>query len=216
MNATRRKPYQEGRTGEDTLETSPFQDPVGEELATPRRGMSKVTMALGAGVILVAGVIIGIQAQKTFGDAGGTARGGGAAGAAQGASGPGGAGQGPNGQGGFGRGGFGPGGQGGGGFGNATIGTVKSIDGDTIRIETPQGATVTVRTSADTRVQVTKTGKVSDLEEGGTVVVQGERADDGTIDATAVSQGGGMRGGFGGPGRGGNGARNGGGNGGGG
>ncbi len=196
MSVTRRKPYQgSGTSAEESLDASPFGGDLDAELAAApsRRGMSKLTMALGTGVILVAGVIIGIQAQKTFGGAVAIGQGGQAAGGT-------GAGQEATGRRGPGQGGFGSGG----GFGNATIGTVKRIDGDKIYVETAQGETVTVQTSGDTRIQVTRTGKVADLDKGGTVVVQGERSADGVVNATAVSQGGaGFRGGFGGGGNGG-------------
>lgn len=211
MNETRREPYRDGETrqrGEDVLGSSPFPGNLDAELAAaPRRaGVSKLTAALGAGVIFVAGVIAGIQAHKVFGGdddgggrnavAAGGPRSGGQQGSGQGGPGQGGFGQG-RGQGGF---GGGPGGGFGGGFGGGTIGTVSRVDGTTIYVQTMQGETVTVRTGDDTRIQVTKDGKVGDLKQGTTVIVRGERADDGSVDATEVSQTGtrGGRGGFGG------------------
>ncbi|MEV5414082.1 hypothetical protein AB0K60_35265 [Thermopolyspora sp. NPDC052614] len=196
MSVTRRKPYQGAEaSAEGALDASPFGGDLDAELAAaPRRGgMSKLTMALGAGVILVAGVIIGIQVQKTFGGTTGARQSGAVAVGQGGQAGGTGAGQGATGRRSPGQGGFG------GGYGNATIGTVKRIDGDKIYVETAQGETITVQTSGDTRIQVTKTGKVADLDQGGTVVVQGERTADGVVNATSVSQGGaGFRGGFGG------------------
>ena len=83
---------------------------------------------------------------------------------------------------------------GGGGF---TAGTIQSVDGDTIYIETADGETVEVRTSGDTDVQVTSEGSVDDLAEGETVIVQGDQQDDGSLDATSISEGGfGLGGGF--------------------
>ena len=202
------------RPGEDPLATSPFGSDVDAELAAaPRRGVSKVTVALGAGVIFMAGVIAGIQAHKAFG--GDDAPGGGQVAAGGGpAQRPGAGGQAAQGQGGgFGR-GQGPGG--GFGGGGVAVGTVSRVDGDTIYLRTVQGTTVTVRTGEDTRIRVTKDGKVSDLEQGTTVIVRGTQADDGGVDATEVSQttgrggGPGFGGGFGGGpggGRGGDGGR---------
>lgn len=83
---------------------------------------------------------------------------------------------------------------GGGGF---TAGTIQSVDGDTIYIETADGETVEIRTSGDTDVQVTSEGSVDDLAEGETVIVQGDQQDDGSLDATSISEGGfGLGGGF--------------------
>ncbi len=71
------------------------------------------------------------------------------------------------------------------------------IDGDTIYVESADGQTIEVRTSADTDVQVTSEGSVDDLAEGETVVVQGDASDDGSIDASSVVEGGlGLGGGF--------------------
>ncbi|MDF5757788.1 hypothetical protein [Spongiactinospora sp. TRM90649] len=52
------------------------------------------------------------------------------------------------------------------------------------------GTTVTVTTTSGTSVQVTRKGGVADLAPGGSIVVRGERGTDGTIEATAVTQGG--------------------------
>jgi hypothetical protein len=52
------------------LDSSPYPDDLREELAVqPRKGMSKLTLALAAGVVLVAGILIGVQAGKLFGTA---------------------------------------------------------------------------------------------------------------------------------------------------
>lgn len=75
----------------------------------------------------------------------------------------------------------------GGGF---TAGTIQSVDGDTIYVETADGQTVEVRTSGDTDVQVTSEGSVDDLAESDTVIVQGDQQDDGSVDATNIAEGG--------------------------
>jgi hypothetical protein len=69
-----------------------------------------------------------------------------------------------------------------------TFGTVKLVDGDKIYLDTPSG-TVTVKTTRDTKVQVTKAGKVTDLKAGSTVVVTGPKDGEGTVDAATVSEG---------------------------
>ncbi|MDH2430380.1 hypothetical protein [Sphaerisporangium sp. TRM90804] len=188
--------------GDEPLAVSPFDGDLEAELA-PRpqeRRTSRLTMALGAGVLLVAGMIAGIQAQKLWGEdggrqglgqsvlAGGGLRAGGAAGAPGAGTGMPGAGQG-RGQ------GAGPGqgagaGQGGGAFGGVTVGTVKLVDGRKIYLETAGGAVVTVTTSDDTSVQVSREGRVKDLKPGGTLVIRGERAEDGSLTATTITQGG--------------------------
>ncbi|MEV4089235.1 hypothetical protein AB0J43_54125, partial [Nonomuraea fuscirosea] len=57
------------------LDSSPFPGDLREELAVrPVRGPSKLTMTLGAGVVLVAGILVGIQAQNLFGSAGAAAQ----------------------------------------------------------------------------------------------------------------------------------------------
>ncbi|MEV8630577.1 hypothetical protein AB0395_02880 [Streptosporangium sp. NPDC051023] len=222
----------------ELLETSPFAGDLDAELAAgPRRGLSRLTLVLGAGVVLVVGVILGIQAQKALGGQGGTAGdpaaamrqgvAGGYGPGGQGGFGPGGQGGfGPGGQGGFGpggQGGFGPGGQGGygpgsGGYGNGgnngnggfggfggrqqggqgaqggvTFGTVQRVEGGKVYLQQPDGTVVTVNTTGQTTVRVSKQGKVTDLTSGGTVVVQGTKGADGSITATAINEGGGRR-----------------------
>ncbi|NUO99698.1 MAG: hypothetical protein HOV96_06005 [Nonomuraea sp.] len=167
------------------LDSSPFPDDLGEELAVqPAKGFSKLTLGLAAGVVLVAGVLIGIQAGKAFGSSSGTP-----AAAQQGRT---------NGQlpGGYGRqGGYGqqPGSGQNGGFGQrmggGTVGTVEKVDGDKVYVKTMDGATVTVTTSDRTTVQISKPGKVADLAAGTTVVVRGQQAGDGSVTATTITQG---------------------------
>ena len=98
------------------------------------------------------------------------------------------------------RGGFtgGPGGTGGttdgtapagGGMGNFTAGSVVSVDGDTVVIESSDGTQVTVTTSTDTTVTTTEDSSVDQLAAGDTVTVQGETDDDGNVTATSISEG---------------------------
>ncbi|MFI6318579.1 hypothetical protein ACIBG8_13715 [Nonomuraea sp. NPDC050556] len=136
------------------------------------RKPSKLTIGLAAGVVLVAGVLIGIQGQKAFGGTATQA----VPGQARQAQG-------------YGQ-GFGsrqPGQQGQGRAG-MTVGTIEKVDGAKIHIKTMDGSTVVVTTTGETAVKVTKDGEVSDLEPGSTVVVQGDKDA-----ATSVTEGGGMR-----------------------
>ncbi|NUR84614.1 MAG: hypothetical protein HOY71_11065 [Nonomuraea sp.] len=159
--------------------TSPFPEEL-PVAPSHRRGMSKVTAGLLAGVVLVAGVLIGIQAQKAFGSSTTAATGS----RFQGAGAPQGYGQQQR-QGGQQR----PGGFGGG----ATIGTVEKISGKQVYLKAMDGSTVTVTTTDATTIEIAKPGKLSDLTTGGTIVVRGQKADDGTVTAQSISQGGGGR-----------------------
>lgn len=78
------------------------------------------------------------------------------------------------------------GGQGGGGF---TSGSVVSVDGDTVVIESSDGTQVTVSTSTDTTVTTTEDSSVDALAAGDTVTVIGETDDDGNVTATSISEG---------------------------
>ncbi|MEO3809430.1 hypothetical protein ABGB17_10570 [Sphaerisporangium sp. B11E5] len=185
MSLSRRKaPETDGGLGD-----SPFDGDLDAELAPrPRaRRVPRLTMVLGAGVLLVAGMVIGIQAQKLFG--------GGRAGAVQallaGGGAPAGLGGGQRlGAGGLGQRGAPLGQQAGGMPADVTLGTVKLVDGRKIYVETPAGELVVVTTTGDTKVQISEEGAVKDLKPGSTVVVQGKRGEDGTVAATTVNQGG--------------------------
>lgn len=157
-------------SADELLETSPFRGDLSEELtARPKRAkLPRLTLFLAAGVVLVAGILVGIQAQKTFGAADDRtamigqlmAGRGGQAGAL------------PNRQG--------------------TVGTVKLVDGAKVYVEGADGTTTVVTTGDDTEVRISKEGKLSDLKPGASVVVQGERDADGNVAATSVTEGGGV------------------------
>ncbi|MEU4721319.1 hypothetical protein AB0G06_16990 [Nonomuraea dietziae] len=170
------------------LDQSPFEE---EFQARPRPRASKLTLGLGAGLVLVVGVIIGIQAQKTLGGAPASAAGTvGQPGARLGYGGQQGAGQVQEGQQGQ---QSQPGQQGQRGMlGGATVGTVEKVEKDTVILKAADGSSITVKTTAETAVRVTKEGEVADLEAGTTVVVQGDKGEDGSVNATSISQGGGM------------------------
>ncbi len=89
----------------------------------------------------------------------------------------------------------GAGGFAGGGF---TAGTIESIDGTTITIKAQNGTKTKVSTSNSTRVSKTSRSSVSALKKGQAITVIGAAGADGTIAATAISEGAGLRGGFGG------------------
>ena len=88
--------------------------------------------------------------------------------------------------------GAGLGGRGGGGgefaAGNATIGTIKLIDGSTVYVQTPAGNIVQVSTSAGTKVTASSTVPVKDLQPGETVIVEGSKNSTGGVTATSISQ----------------------------
>ncbi|GAA0385326.1 hypothetical protein Acor_80070 [Acrocarpospora corrugata] len=162
----------------ELLEVSPYGDDLDRELmARPVRAKtSKLTVTLAAGVVLMAGVLLGIQAQKLWGASGTNDRQALVAGMLSG-------------QGGSRQGGQGGTGTGAGALGNTTFGTVKLVDGNKIYVEA-NGATTVVTTTGDTKIQISKEGKVGDIKPGSTVIVQGERDADGNVAATTVSEGG--------------------------
>jgi len=82
----------------------------------------------------------------------------------------------------------------GGGF---TTGKIVAIDGTTITVKAQDGTEKKVTTSDKTRVSKTTTSSVGALKKGETVTVIGATGSDGTVAATSISQGAGLRGGFG-------------------
>lgn len=83
-------------------------------------------------------------------------------------------------------------GRGGGGgefaAGNATIGTIKLIDASTVYVQTLEGDIVQVSTSAGTKVTVSSTVPIKDLQPGETVIVEGSKNSRGGVTATSISQ----------------------------
>jgi hypothetical protein len=74
------------------------------------------------------------------------------------------------------------------GAGNATVGTIKLIDGATVYVQTTAGDIVQVATSAGTKVTVSSTVPVTNLRPGQTVIVEGSKNSSGAIAATSISQ----------------------------
>jgi Cu/Ag efflux protein CusF len=68
---------------------------------------------------------------------------------------------------------------------NATFGTIKKIDGNTITLTVPNSDDITVSLPADATIIKTVTGTVSDLKEGQRLTVMGARSGN-NIAATAV------------------------------
>jgi len=82
------------------------------------------------------------------------------------------------------------------GAGGATIGTVKLVDGTNVYVQDIQGNTIKVTTSPSTQVTISKTGKVSELAPGSTIIVQGKQNAAGTsMSATSISPSAGFGGG---------------------
>ncbi len=162
------------------LDGDPFEGDLDAALkSAPKRAKPGPTAYLAIGVVAVAGFIGGVQAHKTWGGEESAAAGPTAMGA------PGGRG-GQNGQ-------SPSGGPGGGSFGGLTSGTVTKIADGVLYVKTSGGETVQVKISDSTEITVSENGTAEDLKSGTTVVVRGETADDGTVNASTVTEGGGMR-----------------------
>ena len=166
------------------LLSSPLDD--GDDLTVvltrrPRAKLPSLTLVLAAVVVASAGFLGGALVGKHYGSSGSgdlaatfsrlAAR---ASASASGGSG--GSGSGFGGRGGL----F--------GGGNATIGTIKLIDGGTVYVQTTAGDIVQVTTSAGTKVTVSSTVPVKDLQPGETVIVMGSKNSSGAIAATSISQ----------------------------
>src|SRR5580704_6937049 len=164
----------------------------------PRAKIPSLTLVLAAIVVASAGFLGGALVGKHYGSSssGNLAAFRGLAAARAGASSSASAGTGTGSRSGF------PGGAGGAfGGGNATIGTIKLIDGATVYVQTTAGDVVQVATSSGTKVTVSSTVPVKDLKPGETVIVEGSKNSSGAIAAISISQtslGGGFGGGAGG------------------
>lgn len=94
--------------------------------------------------------------------------------------------------------------------GNNMRGTISKLEGNIITLNTTQGD-LQVHVSGDTTIRATALVEISELSNGMTLTVTGERGEDGTFKASSIFSlpegmqgfGGGSRGGFGGGGRGG-------------
>jgi hypothetical protein len=184
----------------ELLATPPDARDVTAELAAPpRRKLPWLTLALAGGAIAVFSFAGGVWYEQGNGTSSTTQRAAGQRGQGFGGGGQGGYGQGGYGQGGGRR----AGGQGGGGGAGFTRGTVKAVDGSTVYLTDANGNTVKVTTGDSTKVQLSKEGKVSDLQPGQSVTVVGTPDSSGGYAATQLTEGAGGPGGFGGGGGGG-------------
>jgi hypothetical protein len=153
----------------ELLANSPFADDLDASLAARPTGRSRPTLYLAAGIILIAGFLGGVQAQKWSSSGTASPTGGAEGGGAPEARTPG-RDNGPPG-------------------GGMTAGTITKIVGNTLYLRTSSGQTVKVRTGGTTKVRITKDGELRDLDTGATVTVRGTKGEDGAITAATVDQG---------------------------
>jgi hypothetical protein len=143
------------------------------ELKKSKRGLGKVTLGLGAAVLLVAAFFGGIATHSAIAKPAAAASNDQNPARANGnRQFPGGGGQ--NGQNAGARG---------------TIGTIDHVDGTDVYVKTQDGRTVKVSTSDTTRVRISQDGKLADLKPGSNVVVQGSTGGDGTVTAQTITEG---------------------------
>lgn len=139
--------------------------------------VAPVTAILGAVVLLAAGVTGGVAAHAALAGNSNSNQSGSSGTGFQRGTYPGFGSRGQNGQG-------APAGQPGG----ATIGTVESVSGTTMKVKQQDGTVVTVTLTPNTDIEVTKKGSTTDLTKGSTVAVTG--TGDGTsVTARTVRQG---------------------------
>jgi len=74
-----------------------------------------------------------------------------------------------------------------GGVGRGTVGTLASINGNTLTLTTMQGTSVTVNVSDTTTIQKTVAGTISDLQVGESLSVMGAPDANGVIAARSIS-----------------------------
>ena len=66
-----------------------------------------------------------------------------------------------------------------------TIGTVESIEGNIVTVETMTG-TIEVTVAGDTAIQKMDEGSIEDVSPGDTITVTGESGEDGSIEAVSI------------------------------
>jgi hypothetical protein len=69
---------------------------------------------------------------------------------------------------------------------NMLFGTVKSVNDDGLVVTDSSGNTINVKVASTTLIEKNMSVKVTDLTEGETVIISGNRADDGTITARSL------------------------------
>lgn len=70
---------------------------------------------------------------------------------------------------------------------NATTGTVKLVQGNTVYVELADGTIVTVKVTDSTTVQSSTKIAVKDLKAGASVTVQGQTGSDGSVTAGSIT-----------------------------
>lgn len=167
-------------SAEELLSIPPLTDNLAEELAArPQRAkLPKITLALSAGILIAAGFVGGVLAQKHYGGStGGTARAAAVSSfaAARGA--------------GTGRGGFAGFGGGAATGGSSITGSITVVSGDTLYITASNGTVYTVKASGTTTVKLSSSGSLSQLKPGQTVTIAGTQGSGGTVNATTITAG---------------------------
>jgi len=186
-------PTASGVSAEELLSIPPRADNLAEELAArpQRTKLPKLTLALSAGVLIAAGFVGGVLAQKHYGTASGGAGRAALASTFAGRGAGAGTGTGAAGRGGFG--GFSGGGGGGaatGGFAGSSItGSITVVSGDTLYVTSTTGTVYTVKTSGTTTVKLSSSGSLSQLKPGQTVTISGAQGSGGTVTATTITAG---------------------------
>jgi hypothetical protein len=160
--------------------STPVDGNLDQELTQAKRGLSKVTIGLGVVVLALVAFFGGVWTHSAIAGSDTTAaatpqRPGGGQGGFR--TGPGGTP--PSGV---------PGAGGAGGARGGTAGTVDRVEGNTIYVKMPDGSEVKVSTTDSTKVETTVEGKLSDLTPGSSVLVQGARAEDGSVSAQTITK----------------------------
>ena len=176
----------------DLLAIPPRADDLGAALAArpPRVKLPKLTLALAGAALICAGFVGGVLVQKHLGGSSSSGRGNFAAAFTGGRTGTGTTGRGGTGTGtgtGTGGGFFGRGGTGSGG--GAITGTVTVVSGDKLYVTAADGSVYTVTTNGSTVINVTKSGTLSQLKPGQTVIIAGSNDNSGNVTATSITAG---------------------------
>jgi hypothetical protein len=69
----------------------------------------------------------------------------------------------------------------------ATTGRITAIEGQTVTVQTPQGS-IKVNLGAAATVDTVQTGAAESLKEGMSILASGARKDDGTFEASSITQ----------------------------
>jgi len=80
------------------------------------------------------------------------------------------------------------------------FGTIASVDGDVVTVETASGQTIKVQLGSSTQIRIVKSGSAGDLTKGSTILAVGTRTGSGALLARTINAGDALPGGFRGPG----------------